>query len=128
MKRFRLRILSFPLLSLLATSAFGSDTARVITSFESATNCISKVNINSIDGKEVRVPAAGLNLEPGEHTLTGRGIINTAFCRAHGNPNTAPSQGLLVAEFEAGKTYYVGYDHSSLNREDWGLVIWKVKD
>jgi hypothetical protein len=33
----------------------------------------------------------------------------------------------LEADFEAGKTYYVGLDHSSKNKEEWRLVIWKTE-
>ena len=33
----------------------------------------------------------------------------------------------LEADFEAGKTYYIGLDHSSKNFNDWRLVIWKVE-
>lgn len=26
-----------------------------------------------------------------------------------------------------GKTYYIGYDHKSKNRDNWKLVVWKVE-
>jgi hypothetical protein len=37
-------------------------------------------------------------------------------------------QGLLEAEFEASKTYWVGLNHRSPHRKDWKYVIWNVKD
>lgn len=126
--RMSFRALLLALLPLLAAPTWSAEKARVITSFERATDCISKVQINSVDGKEVRVPPAGLRLEPGEHRLTGRAIVNNTYCSNIGNRNAMPDVEPLVAEFEAGKTYYVGYDHSSSDRKDWGLVIWKVKD
>ena len=124
----RIRLLLLALLPLLAAPAWSAEKARILTSFEDPANCISKVEINSVDGKDVRVPPGGLTLEPGEHALTGRAIINTAFCRTVASRKTAEPVPPLEAEFEAGKTYYVGYDHSSSNRDDWQLVIWKVKD
>lgn len=104
-----------------------ADMARIITGIENPPKCISKVQVNNIDGKEVRVPAAGFDLEPGSRTLAGRAIINTAFCPALGYSDPAEKVEPLVADFEAGKTYYVGYDHSSSDRKEWGLKIWKVK-
>jgi len=101
--------------------------AKIITSFNQASQCISPVHIRKIDGREVAVQAMGFDLDPGKHTMAGSAIIDTSFCPVVGRNyrDSAPS---LEAEFEAGKTYYVGLDHSASNRNDWKYVIWKVKD
>ena len=101
--------------------------AKVITSFNKAAQCISPVHIRKIDGREVGVQRMGFDLDPGTHTMAGSAIIDTSFCPVVGRQTYRDSAPPLEAEFEAGKTYYVGFDHSAKNREDWKYVIWKVK-
>lgn len=101
--------------------------ARIITGTEKPADCISSVHVNSIDGRQVYVQPLGFDIDPGTHTLTGRAIINATFCKSvsTGRQNTKVEP--LQADFEAGKTYYVGYDHSSDLQRDWKLVIWKTE-
>jgi len=101
--------------------------AKVLTGTEKPAECISSVQVTSIDGKQVYVQPLGFDIEPGKHSLTGRAIINTSFCKAVGPSTVRDKPEPLEAEFEAGKTYYVGYDHSSNDRKDWKLVIWQVE-
>ncbi len=101
--------------------------AKIITGNEKAAECISSVHVNAIDGKQVYVQPLGFDLEAGQHALTARAAINTSFCKAVGPSNGTDSTPPLEADFEAGKTYYVGFDHSSSNRKNWRLVIWKVE-
>ena len=102
--------------------------AKIITSFNQASQCISPVHIRKIDGREVAVQRMGFDLDPGKHTMAGSAIIDTSFCPVVGRANYSDSAPSLEADFEAGKTYYVGLDHSASNRKDWKYVIWKVKD
>ena len=103
--------------------------AKIITSFNQATQCISPVEILNVDGREVAVQRMGFDLDPGKHTMSGRALIDTSFClTVGGGTNRGNNTPPLEAEFEAGKTYYVGLDHSARNRKDWKYVIWKVKD
>lgn len=112
----------------LAGSEHGHDTkAKIITGNEKPTECISSVRVNAIDGKQVYVQPLGFDLDAGKHTLTARTSVNTSFCPAIGPSTGKEKVPPLEAEFEAGKTYYVGYDHSANNRKDWRLVIWKVE-
>jgi len=109
------------------TNAEEEGNARVITSYNNLAQCISPVHILKIDGREVAVQRMGFDLEPGKHTLSGKALIDTSFCQTVGrgtNQNTAPP---LEAEFEAGKTYWVGFNHKSPNRKDWKYVIWNVE-
>jgi hypothetical protein len=101
--------------------------AMIITGNEKPTECISSVHVNAIDGKQVYVQPLGFDLDAGKHTLTARAVVNTSFCKAVGPATGKDKTQPLEAEFEAGKTYYLGFDHSSSNRKDWKLVIWKVE-
>lgn len=101
---------------------------RVVTSFNNAAQCISPVQIRKIDGKEATVQRMGFNLEPGQHTLSGSAVIDTSSCLTIGSTTRHATAAPLEAEFELGKVYYVGYDHSSADRDDWKIVIWKVED
>ncbi len=106
--------------------AWDQDKARVITQVNKPTECLSRVAIRKIDGREKFVHPQGFTLEPGSHSLSGTVALDTSYCKvARGNEWTEIPP--LEADFEAGKTYYLGFDHSSSNRADWALVIWKVE-
>ena len=115
----------------LTTSAWGQDTARpemarIITMNGQPARCLSPVQIRVVDGERVYVHQNGFDLEPGTHSLNGRAILDTTYCRPiHGR--VSQDMPNLVAEFEAGKTYYIALDHGSRNFNDWRLVIWKVE-
>ena len=101
---------------------------RVITSFNQAAQCISPIRVTKIDGREATVQRMGFNIEPGRHTISGSAIIDTSMCSTVGRINNPPRAQPLEAEFELGKVYYLGYDHSSSDRNDWKIVIWKVEE
>ena len=100
--------------------------AQIITQNERPAQCISKVVITDVDGRLANVARQGFKLEAGTHSLNGRAIINTSQCPAIRGKSTYTIPD-LEADFEADKTYYVGLDHSSKNKEEWRLVIWKVE-
>ena len=100
------------------------DKARIITQVAKPSECISRVAIRQIDGKDRFVSPQGFDLEPGRHTMSGTVALDTSYCKVvRGNSYTRVEP--LEADFEAGKTYWVGFDHSSSNRNEWALVIWK---
>lgn len=116
-----------PLMAMAGPEDDHGGKAKIITSNEKPTECISSVHVNSIDGKQVYVQPLGFDIDAGKHTLTARAAVNTSFCAAVGPSNGKEKVPPLEAEFEAGKTYYLGFDHSANNRRDWRLVIWKVE-
>ena len=69
----------------------------------------------------------GFELSPGTHSLQGTAKLNLTYCQAQ-SETTATHVPPLQAVFEAGKTYYVGLDHSSSDRSQWKFVVWKVED
>jgi hypothetical protein len=103
-----------------------SSKAKIVTQNERTAQCISSVVINEVDGRLSNVAKLGFELDAGTHSMNGRAIINTANCPAIRGRNSyvVPD---LEADFEAGKTYYVGLDHRSKNKEDWRLVVWKTE-
>lgn len=126
--RFKLILATMLCASLLAPAAFAApgDMAQIVTQVAKPAECISRVAVRQIDGKNKFVSPQGFKLAPGPHTLSGTVAINLRNCpvvRGLDDWNAAP----LEAVFEAGKTYYVGFDHSSENRADWKYVIWKVE-
>jgi len=104
-----------------------AEKAKIITGHNKAAQCISPVQIRKIDGREAAVQPMGFSLDPGTHTMTGSAKINTSACPTVGKGTGRNKVEPLEADFEAGKTYWIGYDHSSKDRDDWKLVIWKVE-
>ena len=101
---------------------------QIVTSFSNAANCISPIHIRKIDGREVAVQKMGFWIEPGAHTMSGSALIDTSFCQTIGRSASPPRAAPLEADFVLGKVYYVGYDHSSSDKDDWKIVVWKVED
>lgn len=125
-RRLLVGLLALALLPLGATAS-DEDKAWVVTMTEKPAQCLSSVAIRQIDGREKIVSPQGFAIDPGVHTMSGTAKINTTYCRPiRGYRSQAVPP--LEAEFEAGKVYYVGYDHSSSDRNEWALVIWKVED
>lgn len=129
MRKLTLILLLASLLPVYAPdNAFGNPAgkARIITQNDRASQCISSVVIDEIDGRLRNVTKQGFELDAGKHSMNGRAVINIANCPAIRGRNSyvVPD---LEADFEAGKTYYVGLDHSSKNKEEWRLVIWKTE-
>lgn len=100
--------------------------ARIVTQDADPANCISRVAVRTINGQNKFVSPQGFNLKPGKYTLSGTVALDTRYCKVPPG-NSYRSVPPLEAEFEAGKTYYIGFDHGSPNREDWAYVVWKVE-
>jgi len=126
MKKLFLTIAVFAGLAATDASA-NSEMAQVVTQGGRPVDCLSPIAVNKIDGKMRIVPAQGFEIEPGLHTLNARAILDTTFCKVGRGGNRGGYAPDLEVNFEAGKTYYIGYDHKSKNRDDWKLVVWKVK-
>ncbi len=127
MKLLKLAILALLLTPLFSIANAGGK-AKIVTSLENPAQCISAVHINNIDGQEVQVQKLGFDIDAGTHTMLGRTILNTSFCKVMGRGSGVEKIEPLEADFEAGNIYYVGFDHSSKSRKDWKLVIWRVEE
>lgn len=122
------RFLIAAILALPLAAGAKEGKVQIITSFSDGANCISPMHIRKIDGKEAAVQRMGFWVEPGMHTMSGSALIDTSFCQTVGRNTSPPRAKPLEANFELGKVYYVGYDHSSRDRNEWKIVIWKVED
>ena len=114
---------------LLPAAAMAKDMskAHIVTMIAKPAQCLSSIAVNQIDGEEKRVHPQGFEIDPGLHTITGRAMIDTTFCRVIRSKQAGTAVPPLTTIFEAGKTYFVGLDHSSKDRAEWRLVIWKVE-
>ena len=101
--------------------------ALIITAAERPAKCIAAVKIYKLNDREVDYGEVSFELDPGGYTLRGRAVVDSSFCPVlRGNEKvTVPD---LKAVFDAGNAYYIGLDHSSRNREDWRLVVWKIEE
>lgn len=117
-------------LSILPFSAMAESNAKaqIISGFNNAAQCIAPVRMTKIDGREATVQPMGFDLEPGVHSMKGSVVVDTSSCKTFGRNSQRYKVEPLEADFEAGKVYYVGYDHNAPDRKDWKLVIWKVED
>jgi hypothetical protein len=119
-------ILAVVFLAPALSMAGDAEKARIITMLDKPAECLAAVAIKQIDGRQKMVSPLGFDIEPGSHSMSGTAQINVANCprvRGYRDQGVPP----LEADFEAGKTYYVGLDHSSADRTEWALVIWKVE-
>lgn len=125
MYRFILSVLlaGLPFSGLLAQD----NLAKVVTLGAPAVDCVADVEINKIDGKKEIVPARGFNIEPGEHSLNGRALIDTTWCKLGKDDRIFGPVADLKINVQAGRTYYIGFDHKPDNRQGWKLVVWKVE-
>ena len=104
-----------------------TDMAKVITDSSLPSECLSPVEITSVDGVKQHVPPKGHMLEAGVHSLNGRVYLDTTKCRRSNRNLDIRQTADLVVDFEAGNTYYIAYDRSSLNPDEWNLRVWKVE-
>ena len=127
MKNVLLMILA---LAFLPSAVFAKDPdkARVVTFKSNPAKCLASVAIKQIDGHLRQLPTLGFEIEPGLHSMHGMATVDLRHCpvvedRIRRQVNVPP----LEWFFEPGKVYYVGLDHSSVERQNWRLVVWKVE-
>jgi len=104
-----------------------AEMAKIVTHGGRPADCLSPIMVNRIDGQQKFVPAQGFEIGAGIHTLNGLAVLDTTFCKVGPGGNLGGNTPDLEVNFEAGKIYYIGYDHKSKNRDEWKLVIWKIE-
>ena len=110
----------------LGAQARNDGMALIITSFDQPTKCISAIQVYKLNDREVDYGRVSFEIKPGAYTLRGRAVVDSSFCPVlRGNDRSTVAD--LAVVFEPGMTYYIGLDHSSRNREDWHLVVWKTE-
>ena len=104
-----------------------SEMAKVVTRAGRPGDCLAALAVNKIDGELRVVPAQGFLIEPGIHSINGRATLDARKCQPIAADQQIGSTADLEVNFEAGRTYYIAYDHKSQNTEEWRLVVWKVE-
>lgn len=93
---------------------------------------IFPVEIYELDGQQITTRKNGLWLKPGTHTIKVSSVINrdqlnhSVSTRLIKN-NSFVDKSLTIS-VEEGSVYYVGYDASDRNPNQWKPVVWKVKE
>lgn len=112
-----------------ALHAGDPDSAQIVTHKKDLGHCLGPVVITHVDGQLRQLPPLGFDLDPGRHTLDGMSAPSGGLCMsARSSRSSPPPITPLEADFEAGKVYYVGFDHSAHDPADWRLRIWKILD
>ena len=101
--------------------------AKVVTQSGDLDDCLAPVAINQIDGEMRVLPAWGFQIEPGVHSINGHAMLDNTKCHPLSSDLVIGSTPGYAVNFEAGKTYYIAYDHSALNADEWSLVVWKIE-
>ena len=104
-----------------------NEMSKVITETALPSECLAPVVITSIDGVKQAVPGNGFPLEPGVHSVNGLVLLDTTKCRRPDVELDIRTTADLVVDFEAGKIYYIAYDRTFQNPEEWKLVVWKIE-
>lgn len=104
----------------------GQGLATIVTGNADPERCLAAVSIREIDGRTIPARIHTFELAAGLHSMNGRAMLDTRSCPV-ARSEAYPPVPDLITDFEAGKTYHVGLDHSSANSNDWRLVIWKVE-
>lgn len=104
--------------------------AKIILSHSTAAKQIFPVRLLMVNGKNINVRSDAVWLAPGEYEFRLASTINKNY--------TSPVLSLkerrglkdlkntLKITVEADKSYYIGYDASSNQSEDWQPVVYKV--
>ena len=100
---------------------------QVVTRAGHPGDCLAALAVNKIDGEMRVVPAQGFLIEPGVHTINGRATLDSSKCQPIAADQRIGRVADLEVNFEAGRTYYIAYDHEPQNTEEWKLVVWKVE-
>ena len=123
---FACLLLAFPLIAEEQDAVDSAlEMARVVTDSKLPSDCLAPVAIRLIDGEQLRVSDKSFLLEPGVHSLSGLVTLDTSKCRVLEADIDIVGNAGLELQFEAGKTYFIAYDRSSSDTQDWKLVVWK---
>lgn len=99
--------------------------ARIVTGVPGPSACLAPVQVHTIDGEAASVGARGFDLAPGTHSLHAAALLDATKCPPQAVDGAGPLPPLR-ADFDAGKTYFIGLDHAAEDVRDWRLVVWKI--
>ncbi len=105
--------------------------ARIILNHPQLTKQISPVRLLTVNGKNVSTQSEAAWLKPGDYKLKFAATVDQRYTKQfissrHTRSKNAKKMTLNL-KVEENKTYYVGFDTSSNNTEDWKTVVYKVE-
>ena len=123
---------------LLSSSAFAYNfaspkgpSAKVILDHSIVAKQIFPVRLLMVNGENVNVRSSAVWLEPGEYELKFGSVLNGDYTQKVLTPKqrrgNADWNATLKLKVEADKSYYVGFDASSTETEEWQTVVYDVK-
>ena len=105
--------------------------AKIILSHSNAAKQIFSVKLLMINGENINVRSDAVWLAPGEYELRLASFIDKNYTKQILSPKERRGlkdwNNTMKITVEAGKSYYIGYDASSSQTEEWSPVIYKVK-
>lgn len=105
--------------------------AILILNHQQITKKISPVRLLTVNGENVSVRSDAAWLSPGTYDLTFAAWVNRNYTQQIITPKQRrrmdAEQMTLNVTLEADKSYYVGFDTSSSDTEDWKPVVYKVE-
>ncbi len=105
--------------------------AKIILSHSNTAKQIFPVKLLMVNGENINVRSDAVWLAPGEYELRFASFINKDYTKQILSPKERRGikdwKNTLKITVEADKSYYIGYDASSNQTEDWQPVIYKVK-
>lgn len=125
---------------ILSSTAFGfdfpnpsDDTAKLVFNHSSTAKQIFPVSLLEVNGENVSVRNDAAWFKPGEYELNFASKVDSRYTQAvlppqqRRNTQSQEWNTELRINVEAGKTYYIGFDASSNDTDEWQPVIYKVK-
>ncbi len=133
MKKLML-IVILSLSSTVFASSFVSQndpSARIILNHPQLTKQISPVRLLTVNGENVSAQSEAAWLKPGEYELKFAATVDQRYTKQFISTRQKRSMDAkkmtLKLKVEENKTYYVGFDTSSNDTEDWETVVYKVE-
>ncbi len=104
--------------------------AKLILNHSSAAKQIFPVRLLMVNGENINVRSDAVWLAPGEYELRLASSVNkdytTQVMSIKERRGLKDFKNTMKITVEADKSYYIGYDASSKNTDDWQPIIYKV--
>ncbi|WP_223788168.1 hypothetical protein [Marinicella meishanensis] len=105
--------------------------AKVVMNHSNSAKQLFPVKLLMVNGENVPVRGDAVWLQPGEYELRFSTQINSNYTKQimglKQRRGLESLKNTLKINVEAEKSYYVAYDASSNNTDDWQPVVYKVK-
>lgn len=105
--------------------------AKVILNKSITAKQIFPVRLLMVNGENVNVRSSAVWLEPGEYELKFGSVVNADYTQKILTPKQRRGiddwNTTLKLKVEADKSYYIGFDASSTEAEEWQTVVYDVQ-